>query len=186
MIEFISGPNDRVNNFLGRFLVCLGQHNSSQVRTATHCMRRATPLSWDMRAKDNEEAPLLRIIVLGLAFSFGVMVASLEMLHPQSNGFSLEVSWRTLAGFVVGVVLADPCFWVIVYSRKKKLRRAALALVAAAGVACFLYPLRFVPRQTLPSLLTGLGCAVLALSIVAGLLLLVRRFFESEPPSPKE
>jgi hypothetical protein len=139
-----------------------------------------------MGSERDEEGLLLRIIVLGLAFSFGVMVASLEMVRPSSNGYSLEVSWRTLVGLIAGAGLSYPCFRVIVYSRQKKPRRVALGLVAFAGIASFLYPLRFVPKQTLPSLLVGLGCAVLALSVVGGFLLLARRFFERETPPPKE
>jgi hypothetical protein len=139
-----------------------------------------------MGSERDEEGLLLRIIVLGLAFSFGVMVASLEMVRPSSSGYSLEVSWRTLVGLIVGIAFSYPCFRVIVYSRQKRPRRVALGLVAFAGVASFLYPLRFVPKQTLPSLLVGLGCAVLALSVVGGFLLLARRFFERETPPTKE
>jgi hypothetical protein len=74
-----------------------------------------------------------------------------------------------------------PCFHIIVYSERKPLRRAALAVVTALGVAAFFYPLRMVPDEKFRPIFEGLAVAMIALSVLATLLLILYRFFEKEP-----
>src|SRR5581483_6004134 len=81
-------------------------------------------------------------------------------------------------GFVV-------IFWRIMLSRaggarQKSLRFWAELLLLLLGMAAFLYPLRFVPREKLPEMFTGLITAVCALSLLGGLLVMMGRFLESD------
>jgi hypothetical protein len=79
-----------------------------------------------------------------------------------------------------------PCFQILIYSERRGLRRAAFAIVVLIGVGGFFYPLRFVPSEKMSQIFGGLGLAVIALSVVAGLLLMARRFFEGEKRGPRD
>ena len=134
----------------------------------------------DMIADTKNGRRLTQIIVYGFSFAFGIVFASLEALRPIPEGFSIELSWRTLLTLVIGTGVMLPCFQIITFSEQNHRRRMALVLVALLGIAAFFYPLRFVPREKMAAVFTGLGAAVIALFIVAGLLLLLLRFFERE------
>jgi hypothetical protein len=126
-----------------------------------------------------------RIIVYGLSLSFSVVVATLETLRVEHSGFAFEVTWRTFAVLLVAGLVLVPCFQVIIHSERKGLRRATLATVSVIGVGSFFYPLRFVPREKMGDIFTGLGLAVIALAAAGGCLLWVRRLFEKDTP-PEE
>src|SRR6267378_4068084 len=131
-----------------------------------------------MAEESKNDRLLNRIIVYGLSLSFSVLLASLEALRATNSGFTFEVTWRTLVALVLAAAVVAPCFQIIVYSPNKRARRAALIVVVLIGIGSFFYPLRFVPREKMGAIFTGLGLAVVALSTVGGFLLLVRRFFE--------
>jgi hypothetical protein len=133
-----------------------------------------------MIAESKNSLRLSRIIVYGFSFSFGAVFASLQALRPSSGGFSLVMSWWTVLTLLSGAAIMVPCFQIIVCSQQRRRRRAALALVTLLGVAAFFYPLRFVPHERMAAVFTGLVAAVIVLSGIAGLLLLLRRFFERE------
>jgi Na+-transporting NADH:ubiquinone oxidoreductase subunit NqrB len=120
------------------------------------------------------------IIVYGFACAFGLVIASSQALQPTTAGFSIELSWKTLLALAIGAVLMVPFFHVIVYSPRKSFRRGALALVVLVGLGAFFYPMRVVPREKLLPIFTGLAVAIFALSVLAGLLVILSRFFESE------
>jgi hypothetical protein len=139
-----------------------------------------------MAEESKNDRLLNRIIAYGLSLSFSVLLASLEALRATNSGFTFEVTWRTLVALVLAAAVVAPCFQIIVYSQNKGARRAALIVVVLIGIGSFFYPLRFVPREKMGAIFTGLGLAVVALSSVGGFLLLVRRFFEggSDKSSP--
>lgn len=56
----------------------------------------------------------------------------------------------------------------------------SLVALAVVGIGAFLYPLRFVPKERLPDIRTGLITAFFALSGVVGLLWGVKRFMDSD------
>ena len=131
-----------------------------------------------IRAAD--ERLLNGIIILGFSGAFGLVIASLQALRGTATGFAIELSWWTLLAVLIGTAAMTPLFYVIVLSRRRTLRRAALAVVVLVGVVAFFYPMRVVPHERLRNIFTGLAVAVGALSVVAGLLLLLRRFFEHD------
>ena len=133
-----------------------------------------------MTAETNNSRRLSRIIVLAFSLAFGVVFASLEALRPSPGGFSVDLSWWTLFTLLASAILMHPCFQIIASSQRSRRRRAALVFVTLLGVAAFFYPLRFVPREKMAAVFTGLAGAVVALSCVAGALLMLRRFFERE------
>lgn len=123
---------------------------------------------------------LNHIIVYGFSLAFGLVVASSEALQPTATGFAIALTWWTLLAFVVGTVVMLPCFHVIIYSERKYPRRLALVGIVLLGLGAFFYPMRVVPSEKWRAVFTGLGVAILALSILASMLVLLYRFFEHE------
>lgn len=127
---------------------------------------------------------LLRIATFGSALTWGGIMASLQALTPAPEGFSFRISWLTFAAFFLGTA-AVYLFWRVMLrktegSHQKLWRLIAEILLVLSGVAAFLYPLRFVPKSKLPEISIGLAFAVVALSIVACMLLLIRRFLNAD------
>lgn len=120
------------------------------------------------------------IIVYSFALGFGFMLATLEMVHPATTGLSFLVGWRTLVVFLVTFLATLPLFHLAMFSEEKKIRRVALGVIVAVAMGAFFYPLRFIPREKLPAVLTGLAFAALAIAIVGAFLLLARHFFERD------
>ena len=118
----------------------------------------------------------MRIIVYGLSLSFSVLIASMQTVRATATGFTFDFNRGTLLAFVIGAALVVPCFQAIFYSKRVGLRRVALVVVIAIGLAGFIYPLRFVQGEARPAIFIGLTVAVCALSIVGVLMLLVSRF----------
>jgi len=123
-------------------------------------------------------------MVLGTAIAFGCLVASLEALRSSPSGMSFQISLRTLLAFALGAAAVFP-FWKIVFnlvSRNRQRSRHVWAalLLLLIGVAAFLYPSRFVPSEKLHDMYIGLIFAVCALSLLAGLLVMIGRFLESD------
>jgi hypothetical protein len=133
-----------------------------------------------MEAERATDRLLSRIIIYGFALAFGLIAASLEALRPGPNGFTLRISGWTLVALFLAAAAMLLCFHVIVYSRRKLPRRAALTLVTGLGLAAFFYPLRMVPQEKFRPIFIGLGVAVLALSFLATMLFLLYRYFERE------
>lgn len=129
---------------------------------------------------NNNSRRLNQIIVFGFSWAFGILFASLEALRPSSVGFALQFSWWTLFTLLAGTAVMLPCFQIIAFSTHTRHRRAVLGFVALLGIAAFFYPLRFVPREKMGAVLTGLAAALVALSCVAGALVMLRRFFERD------
>jgi hypothetical protein len=133
-----------------------------------------------MADKAKSDRLLSRIIVYGFSLACGAVIASLEALRSTAVGFAIVFSWRTLLMFVVGTVIMVPCFLIILHSKRTYLRRAVLAFVTLVGLGAFFYPMRVVPGERMPAVSLGLAVAVIALSVIGGLLLMLRRFFESD------
>src|SRR6266566_1501435 len=124
-------------------------------------------------------AGLRRIMVLSSSVACGFAAASLEALQPD---FSFHVSGKTPVAFAVGAALVW-IYWRIIFSaskapRQNRLRFTASALLILAGVAGFLYPLRFIAPNNYADVLIGLAIAFGVLSGVAGLLLYCKRFLD--------
>jgi hypothetical protein len=137
-------------------------------------------------ASEAQDGRLLnRIIVYGFSLAFGLVVASSQALRPAPSGFAIVLSWLTLLAMGIGAAATFPCFLIIVYSKRKNLRRTALALVCLLGLSAFFYPMRVVPRENFGPVFTGLAVAVVALSILGAALLLLSRFFDREENETK-
>ena len=124
-------------------------------------------------------------MVYGFSLAFGLVVASLQALQPTRAGFAIEMSWWTLLAMVIGTAFTLPFFRVIVVSERKNLRRGALSVVVLLGLAAFFYPMRVVPQEKFRAVFTGLAVAVIALSVLATLLLMLHRFFETDEKQTK-
>lgn len=137
-----------------------------------------------MPTETKNERDVFRIMIWGSAVSFGFLAAALQALRPNPAGFTFQVSALTFFAFVLGVGMGF-AFWKVVLSRasgarQKSLRFWAELLLVLLGMGAFLYPLRFVPREKLPEMFTGLVTAVCALSLLGCLLVMMGRFLESD------
>ena len=133
-----------------------------------------------MPTNENNDQLLSGIIVYGFSLAFGLLIASLEALRPTLTGFTIQFSGSTVVALLAGAAAMVPFFYAIVYSRRKYLRRGALAFVVVIGLGAFLYPMRVVPVEKLHAVFIGLAVAIGALSVMATLLFLLHRFFEKE------
>ncbi len=125
-----------------------------------------------------------RISAISCAISFGFLAASLQCLHRSEAGFSFSASPTTAIAFCLGAALST-AYWKLVLQSNKS-RRLATALMVLAGIVMFLYPLRFIPAEKLPDMSLGLLFAIIALSGVAALLLMMRRFLDSDKANESE
>jgi len=137
-----------------------------------------------MQNEAKNERDVMRIMISGTAVAFGFLAASLQALRPNPAGFTFQVSLLTFLAFAVGVGIVF-VFWKIILNRsggarQKSLRFWAELLLLFLGMGAFLYPLRFVPAEKLPEMLTGLITAACALSLMACLLVMMGRFLESD------
>ena len=134
----------------------------------------------DMTMNANDDRLFDGIIVCGFSLAFGLVIASLQALRPTQVGFTIELSWWTLAALLTGAAVMLPCFYVIVHSQRKYVRRAGLSIVVLVGLGAFFYPLRVVPHERMHPVFIGLAVAIGALSVMASLLATLHRFFEKE------
>src|SRR5277367_3314749 len=93
------------------------------------------------------------------------MAAALQALRSSADGFTFHVSVWT---------------FVALAARSRLASRMGTALLLAAGVGGFLYPLRFVPANKMGEITIGLSFAVCALTMVAFLLWRLKLFFEAD------
>lgn len=137
-----------------------------------------------MQSETKNERDVMRIMIWGTAVAFGFLAASLQALRSNPAGFTFQISVFTFLAFAAGVGITI-AFWKIILNRsggmRQKSRRFwAELLLLCFGMGAFLYPLRFVPSEKLPEMLTGLTIAVFALSLVGCLLVMMGRFLESD------
>ena len=153
-------------------------------------------------AMSNEQPPdelrvFLRLAILGTSTLLGFGAASLVALRRTEAGLSLAWTVWVPVAFVAGVG-AGWFYWRVagrmILSENRPLgtleageartvRRKFVGLSAglgAAGLGAFLYPLRFVPREKLSDIGTGLGAAFVVLSLVGVVLWRVKRFLDSD------
>jgi len=119
-----------------------------------------------------------RIVRASTALALGGMVAALEALRRSPVGFTFHVSVWTFVAFAAGCA-AGLFYWRLA-ARSRLASRMGTALLLAAGVGGFLYPLRFVPADKMGEIAIGLSFAVCALTIVVFLLWRLKRFFEAD------
>jgi hypothetical protein len=124
---------------------------------------------------------LRRVMMLGSSLTAGFATASLQALQPS---FSFQISFKTLVAFGLGFV-ALLAYWRIFFSSsdspgQKRLRVIASILLALAGVAGFLYPLRFIAPNNHAEVAAGLGLAFCALAGVTVLLFWCKRFLDED------
>ncbi|MDB6022815.1 MAG: hypothetical protein JWQ04_2672 [Pedosphaera sp.] len=137
-----------------------------------------------MNHPTKNERDIQRIMKLGTAIGFGCMAASLAALHSSPTGISFQITGRTLFAFVLGAAAVFP-FWKIVFNvvsgnRQRSRHVWAASLLLLIGIGAFLYPSRFVPAEKLRDMYTGLVIAACALSLLAAMLILFGKFFETD------
>jgi len=129
---------------------------------------------------DKNERDIKRIVVFGSSLAAGFVAATLQALRPHLN---FDVSLRTVMAFAGGMG-ALWVYWSIILHPSlpgwRFMSVVATGLLVIGGVWAFLYPVKFVNPSAFKELTVGLIAAVCALTGVAGLLLLCKRFFERD------
>ncbi len=124
---------------------------------------------------------LRRIMVFGSSLAFGFAGASLEALQP---GFSFHISWRTVAVFFIASTILYIYWRILLHPgqepRQRTLRITASIFLALAGIAGFLYPLRFIAPNNYTEVIIGLVTAFCGLTGVAVLLICCKRFLDKD------
>jgi hypothetical protein len=139
-----------------------------------------------MNQDSTNQRRLYPVVTYSSALAFGTMIASLEALRMGAAGITFQLTYRTFIAFVLGGAIVVP-FWRLIFHGSSLSRRkltllwiAVVAVLVLLGIGAFLYPLRYVPREKLQEITTGLVTAVCALSGVAFLLWGVKRFVDSD------
>jgi hypothetical protein len=128
---------------------------------------------------------LKRVIVVATAISFGCMFAALQTLGPNVNptSFSFKVTGNTGVAFLVGAASVLP-FWKIIFDSRQSFSRISMILLCSlVGAGAFLYPLRFIPKEKMPEIFTGLGLAVFALSTIGAFLVKIGQALQNGEPT---
>ena len=127
-----------------------------------------------------EMGSLLRVAAVCTALCLGCAVASLQALAISGTQISFHFSFGTLAAFAAGFVAALLYWKFAIRDLKARHQKAAVLVMAVFGVAMFLYPLRFVPKEKRHEIAIGLGTAAIALSLVGFLLWRLMRFLNAD------
>ncbi|HEY3864284.1 MAG TPA: hypothetical protein VGO59_20625 [Verrucomicrobiae bacterium] len=125
------------------------------------------------------KAPTLwRVASLSTAGGLGCALGSTASLRCGAEGFSFQFSLAAVIATALGIAIGL-LYWKLEAGGAAAGRNGRV-LLALTGAGLFLYPLRLVPASILPDIATGLAAAVCALSLVSVMLLLVKRFLDSE------
>jgi len=134
-----------------------------------------------VETESRNERDLRRIMIIGSSIGAGVAVAFTQALQPD---FSMRFTWYSLIAFAIGAAWFV-LFWKLLFSPRpifqgKVARFAIVGVMLVSGIAGFLYPMKFVPRHNYHDLVIGLAAAVCALTGVAVLLLLCKKFLDND------
>ena len=119
------------------------------------------------------------------ALGLGVLCAALASLSRGPTGLAMQWSVKTVVAFLIGAPVGY-YYWRLVarnhahpVADRSRVNRASI-LLFGVGFCAFLYPLRFVPAEKFPDIVTGLGFAALALSLGGILLWRLRTALEAD------
>lgn len=117
-------------------------------------------------------------MIWGSALGAGCGAGSLAALGPHLD---FAFSYKPVVAFILATALVY-FYWQLVFRAVEEptlrlKRNSATVVMCLLGVAALLYPIRFIAPHNYGEVLTGLVTAFIALSGVATLLLLTRRFF---------
>jgi hypothetical protein len=133
-----------------------------------------------MKSDTKFDPGLSRIMVICLSLAFVVLICSMESLRVTPTGFSFEITWRTALAVALGSAVMAPCFYTLVYSGTRVTRAIAKVIIAAVGITGFFYPIRFVPRDQMHAILSGLVLAICAIGTIAIFIYLLHRALERD------
>jgi hypothetical protein len=137
------------------------------------------------------EQLFFRIASGATAFALGVLLAAVASLQRQTGGFRLHFGIPSLVAFAAGAALGW-VYWRIVAPgaaappRPGWVRPVASLLLALVGICAFVYPVRFLPRESLPEVLLGLVLAALALATGGMFLWALKRFLDRDTQRESE
>ncbi len=124
----------------------------------------------------------LRIVQFATAFAFGVTAGSHYALEQTGSGFVLRFSFGVIPAFLAGAAIGWS-YWHLILRRAeqtgaKRFRIYSWVLVAI-GLACFLYPIRYVKRGALSDVVQGVLMAFVLVGVIGVLLWLVARLLNA-------
>ena len=130
-----------------------------------------------------------KIAAYSTAFAFSVVAGTIQAVRLGAAGFTLHLSFGTLAAAAVGAIVGL-VYWKILLldstPRNRLLRRLASLFVLMGGVGAFLYPLRFISGEKLVEIIEGLTAAIAVVSTMGSVLWRMKRFFDSDEAGAEE
>jgi hypothetical protein len=135
------------------------------------------------------DALLMRIISGSTALAFAAILGSVSCVE-RNPVQGLVFHWRWAALFwMAGGAAAGWYLWQAVWAvdtdetpRARRRLLLSLALLAAGGIAVFVFPIVFVPAGQVGEVLTGLIAAVLVLSFVGWMIFRLGKVLSDESP----
>ena len=131
-----------------------------------------------LKKEDAADRAFFRIVSWSTALGLGCAAALTASLRSACTGFSLQFSVGTVAAFLGGAAFAL-LYWKLVFTSRRAARAASVMLLLLA-LGAFLYPLRYVPVEKLPSVAIGLAAAACVVSAGGIAIYRLARFFNAE------
>jgi hypothetical protein len=129
----------------------------------------------------------MRIIAVSTALAFAAVLGSVACVdRTVSQGLVFRWRWIALPWMALGVV-AGWYLWRLVWAadnsdtpRARRRLIIYLSLLAAGGIAVFVFPIVFVPSGQFREVLTGLIAAILVLGFVGWMIFRLGRLFSGD------
>ena len=106
------------------------------------------------------ERRFLRITSIAAAPAVGLTVAGLQALTMTNSGLDVNITFTTGIAFIIGTVAALAFWKIAVGWLGVRRERAVVIATIVVGLGAYLYPVRFMPRDKLPDIGIGVGCAL--------------------------
>ena len=124
----------------------------------------------------------LRIVQFATAFAFGVTAGALYALEHTGSGFVLKFSFGVIPAFLTGAAVGW-AYWHLILRRAEQTGAKRFKiyswLLVAIGLACFLYPIRYVKRGALSDVVQGVLMAFILVGFIGLLLWFVARLLNA-------
>src|SRR5688500_9308973 len=134
----------------------------------------------------------LRIARLGTAIAFGLTGGVLAAVRNSGSGLVLEFNAWVIPGVLFGAGVAW-AYWHFILTRfvdrgagDNKRFVLYTVLLAALGLLCFLYPIRYVTRGSMSDVLQGVIMAFIVVGAIGYLIWIVARLLNAPAPPPRD
>ena len=127
----------------------------------------------------------LRIVRIATAIAFGFTGGVLAALKNSGSGLVLQFNIWVIPAILVGAAAAW-AYWSFILTRlvrrqaQQKRFRIYTVLLAAAGLLCFLYPMRYITRGSMSEAIQGVVLALITVGVIGLLIWAVARLLNRQ------